>query len=475
MKKKKKYNSTFKQQKAIEFQNTIDMYSDFINIPQLSNDTIDYEYVNNTLGFDIIKSTNYNIINNELTLLNDKIIPRYESNLNDSLNKTYKIKIYPTPIQKTILINWMDSYIIMYNKVLEKIKKTRIEQTKKLNKVLKYNELVIDLNITKLKKEFAVFKDNLSLKTSINKHILDYAINDAVSKFKSVVSNLNNNHIKNARLRYLKKSINNKILKIEKQICSDNGFCTSVLGKQLYSNPVINYKKFITKVAILKYDYKKDNFIMYIKKQIAINKNNDNDKQKIISLDPGLRTFLTGVTNNHIIEIAPNLKNKFIKYYDKIDGIKSNLNVNHKRKHLDKYDKYIENYINDVHWQTVNLLTSNYNHIFLGNFSTKNMVESNKTSKLNKRIANTLKLYQFREKLKYKCLINNCKLKIINEYNTSKCCSNCGNIKADLGDNKIYKCKKCNHLYDRDVNAAKNILLKGLSIKPITIKKSKKK
>ena len=43
------------------------------------------------------------------------------------------------------------------------------------------------------------------------------------------------------------------------------------------------------------------------------------------------------------------------------------------------------------------------------------------------------------------------------EYLTSKCCSNCKNIKDNLGSAKIYKCDKCNMILDRDINASINI------------------
>jgi hypothetical protein len=463
IKKKKKICNS---QKIKDFQNKIITYSQFINIPQLNNDDIDYTILNNSLGFDIIKSTNCNIIDNEFKLSNDNLIGN--NKLEDVLVKTKKIVLIPTSKQKEILLKWMDSYIDMTNKVLEKIKKTRIEQNKKFKKVLKYNEINIDLNINKLKKEFNDYKNALSIKSGINKHILDYAINDAIIMFKSVVSNLDNGHIKKSRLRYIKKTRINKILKIEKHICSNNSFCSSKLGKIVKSVPQINYKNDIEKVSIIKYDIKKDIFYMYIRKKVEIKSNNIKE-QKIISLDPGLRTFMSGISNDHTIEFASNLKHKFIKYFNKIDGIKKNNNIHNKKKHLTKYDNYLSDYIKDVHWQIVNILTTKYTHIFLGNFSTKNMVEDNKSSKLNKRIANALKLYQFRERLKYKCIIRDCKLKIIDEYNTSKCCSNCGNIKQDLKANKIYECIKCNCIYDRDLNASKNILIKGLNINEINI------
>ena len=107
-------------------------------------------------------------------------------------------------------------------------------------------------------------------------------------------------------------------------------------------------------------------------------------------------------------------------------------------------------------------MTKRFDYIILGNFSTKNMVESDSTSKMNKRIGNALKLYQFKQKLKYKCLIKGCKYKVINEYMTTQCCSNCSKVNPNIKDKKIFECINCNHIYDRDINSAKNIFMKSL-------------
>jgi transposase len=48
-------------------------------------------------------------------------------------------------------------------------------------------------------------------------------------------------------------------------------------------------------------------------------------------------------------------------------------------------------------------------------------------------------------------------IKETDEYLTSKCCSNCKNIKDNLGSAKLYICTKCNLILDRDINASINI------------------
>ena len=46
---------------------------------------------------------------------------------------------------------------------------------------------------------------------------------------------------------------------------------------------------------------------------------------------------------------------------------------------------------------------------------------------------------------------------------TSKTCSNCGYLHEKLGSSKTFSCPGCNDSFDRDANAAKNILLKCMS------------
>lgn len=478
MNKKKKAKLKFfnKRKKTTQVQNIIKTFSDFINIPQLNNDGIDYYIVNDTKGFNTIISSDLNIIENGFEQYTDSLIGT--NKLSDLLKQTYAIKIYPSPSQKKILLQWMNSYIDMYNQVLFKIKTFRKEYNIKNNKVHKYNEVPFNFELNKLKSEFADFKDMLSEKTKINKHILDYAIQDAYNALNSVISNLNNGHIKKSRLRYLKKSKTNKIIKIEKQICQENSFCSRSLNKLLKSSPIINYKDKVEQTSILKYDSTTDKFIFYLKYNINYTK--AKQIENIGCFDIGLRTFFSGISNKYTIEYGFQINEHIKKILIKMDKIKKKKMVKNKeeyhkkkkinkhkliknkRKHLLKYEKYLSNYINDVHWQIADDMTKKFDYIILGNFSTKNMVETDSTSKMNKRIGNALKLYQFKQKLKYKCLIRGCNYKVVDEYMTTQCCSNCSNVNADIKDKKVFECKKCGHVYDRDINSAKNIYMKSL-------------
>ena len=72
---------------------------------------------------------------------------------------------------------------------------------------------------------------------------------------------------------------------------------------------------------------------------------------------------------------------------------------------------------------------------------------------------NESKLYEFRRQIENKCKWNNVNLIIANRwYPSSKLCSSCGNRKKKLSlKERIYVCKECGCVIDRDYNASLNL------------------
>jgi transposase len=421
------------------------------NIHFIENDTIN--------GINFLKS-NYNLINTTLDLKSDNLFKGKKKK--DVLVKTFKIKVLPNDKQKQLLLSWMDTWIVMYNKVISIIKEERKQQSILSNKPLKYNEMNLDnLKLNKLKNSLNEFKKSLIKKSKIDSHTLDYCINDALSSLSSSITNLNKGHCKKSRLRFLKKTKKNKIIKIENNgsTITDKSFCVSKIGKFIKTIPNVNLMKTANGVCILQ--YKNGKFYFLLKKKKLKIKQHQIRQQKVIALDPGHRSFMSGLSNDHLIEIGNKVDKKIKKELLKIDKIKS-LKIKNKRRKLLKREKDLKNYINNLHWQVVNYLTNSYNHILLGNYSTKSMVQNKETNKINKRIGSTLSFYQFKEKLIYKCILKSCNFSLIDEYNTTKACSNCSTLN-NIGSSKEYNCENCNQRYSRDLNSSKNILLKAFN------------
>ena len=75
----------------------------------------------------------------------------------------------------------------------------------------------------------------------------------------------------------------------------------------------------------------------------------------------------------------------------------------------------------------------------------------------------TLSHYKFRQRLLNKSREYPwCTVSIVNEAYTSKTCGRCGVINEKLGGNEIFKCinLNCGLVADRDIHAARNILLR---------------
>ena len=392
---------------------------------------------------------------------------------------TRKIKVFPTDQQKQILFKWMDAYLMMYNYVTNYFKNCMFEKIKPVKSIKKLKANFYEEK-NEIRKNTTITINNKQI--SINSHILDYAINDALKRYESCLTNKRNGNIKSYRLRYLKQNKKNKLIKLEKANVTNSSICASVLGKLLNCEiKDFNYLQNFFTVMTLHYSTKENVFTLLVKYNVndKSNINEYNRKTDLISIDPGIRTVMTGYSNNHIIKIGTNVQKSVRNRIRTIDKIRNKQPVETKQykkniiiekkiitekrktKIIAKKQKKLKNRIMDMQWKITKYLTTHYKTILIGNFSTKSMGESKKIKKILKRIGNAYNFYKLKEKIKYRSNYTNTKYKEVDESYTSKCCSNCNKCKYDLGANKIYNCDRCGIIIDRDVNGAKNILIAG--------------
>lgn len=385
------------------------------------------------------------------------VIPNKVSKKEPKIIKCRKVILLPSSKQKMILLDMFEAYRIMYNETNRFIKKVLYDKNMKLPSWKKIRtDHLMD------------FKQKLVVKYNVNSHTLDGAIKLCYTSYKICFTNLRKGNITHFRVRYIKHDKDSKIIDIEKDC-----FTKFHLFKHYLKDPMENNENFYYSTikcdSKMHYNANTDVFTLLVPE--TVNKNDVSKTNEYISIDPGLRTFLTCLSENKAVEIGRTVSSQLKELHTKIDNYtdvtknESKLRNQIKKLKLGRLREKIKNKVKDMHWKVINYLKS-FKNIIIGKWSTKD-ISSKKSSILNemdKRVAQSLCFYQFLMRLEYKSHVNGNIVKIIKEHYTSQMCSTCGNLKKNLGGNKTYECDKCGLKIDRDMNSTRDILIKSFIV-----------
>ena len=194
---------------------------------------------------------------------------------------------------------------------------------------------------------------------------------------------------------------------------------------------------------------------------------------EVVALDPGVRTFMTGYfSDGMVIEWGDGDMRRVYALLRRADQLHSKIDKG-KQKYRRPWLRLllkIRYKIDEIHRKFATFLCRMVKRILLPKFDTSRMVKRAKRNISSKTARSMMNWahYRFRETLKAKvALYSRCVLYICDEHYTSKTCGSCGHIHKDLGKNKTFVCPKCAYTADRDINAARNILLRFLTLEEI--------
>lgn len=198
------------------------------------------------------------------------------------------------------------------------------------------------------------------------------------------------------------------------------------------------------------------------------------ESNRVIALDPGVRTFLTGYSpDGLLLEIGNGDIEKIHKVAEKIDTLQSactKFKAKRKgrlKKRCHKLRKRIKNLVSEIHRKTAKLLCSEFDIIMIPKFQVSNMVKK-KDRNISKRTVRRMidwRHYSFRQLLFAKAReTDGIHVIEVDESYTSKTCGSCGKINQALGPNKTFICPFCGFKIDRDANAARNIFIKNIPL-----------
>jgi len=189
------------------------------------------------------------------------------------------------------------------------------------------------------------------------------------------------------------------------------------------------------------------------------------DTQRLarISLDPGVRTFLTGYTDSGYLHFGENDFQLVFKELLRMDRMIS-AGQRRYRKAIDAVRFRVANLVIEMHSRIVSWLCKTFDTVVIPPFSASPKMLSRLRSKTCRSLL-TWAHARFLRRLRDKCEELSVNLVIQSEAYTSKTCSACGRIR-NIGSARRWKCPGCCRTWDRDENAARGILLRALVDQP---------
>lgn len=376
--------------------------------------------------------------------------------------KARKIKLYPTTQEKEKLRKWFGAARWTYNKCLEHIRSEHSND--KMNKKILRSKFI--------NKEVIQEKEYIK---DVPYDIRDEAMADLIKNVKSNCAKIKRKTLERFQIKFRSLKYNNQSVSIRARHFFRNKGEYSFI-KTMEKSEYIDHNKVNNDFRIIKDVYGDYWMCLPYKKKLRSDRQafqfSKYENDGVISLDPGVRTFLTGYDGYQyqIVHLGTS-QSTLEKLFLEIDLIESRMSnkKNKKRMKLRKAcqqkRKKIKNLIKDMHYKLSNFLCANYKTILIPEFNTQDMMKQKEGRVIKKstvRLMGTQSHYTFRQRLIEKSReYEHCNVIVVNESYTSKTCSDCGKLHKKLGSSKTYTCVHCGMEMDRDVNGAKNILLKN--------------
>ena len=349
--------------------------------------------------------------------------------------RSKKIRVYPNKEQKVILNKWFGVARFVYNKTVDYLKQP---DTKAQWKIIK-TPILHDL--PEWCKDVPYQIKSLAVRDCCK------AVSNAKKKFK-VTGKFNT-------VRYRSKKKQDFNLFIPKSAVTENGAYYTMLGELFSSEPLWRPNH------DCRFFLENGRYYLSIPKDVQV-KRPENQRLSACALDPGVRTFQTVFSKELCTKIGEHDFQRIFRYcyaLDKLISRKKKERSNKFNKAMQRIRWKVRDLIDETHNKTALFLCRMFDVIYLPTFETQNMVSKlhHKTSRAMLGWAH----YRFKMKLKakaeeYSCVVIDC-----NESYTSKTCGCCG-TENQIGGKEVWTCKHCGYVHDRDINGARNILLKQM-------------
>lgn len=301
----------------------------------------------------------------------------------------------------------------------------------------------------------------------------EYAIKEAIASQKSCFTNLKRKNIQHFKSPFRRRKNKKWSINVAKDAMKGDVLFPRRDFKPLHFSERSHLReKYEHDMKIMRDENMKYYFVFL--EIVTDEKAPENQRSGIMSVDPGIRTrHCVYDTRGFVHFIGEQDINRIIRLCKCLDVYNSKRTSKGTSKHFQRrrYRKQqlrismkIKNFKDEIDNKTISFMVSNAHTILLPSFETHSMV-NRRTRRIRSKTARALLSWrhgEFKKKLLERSHRSGVKTLIVSEHYTSKTCGCCGALHSTLGGNKVFKCPTCRYETDRDVNGARNILLRAI-------------
>lgn len=243
---------------------------------------------------------------------------------------------------------------------------------------------------------------------------------------------------------------------------TENGIYTRHIGKMRSHEPLPN-KPMDSRIAC-------ENGKWYLLTPYKTLRQQSENQGRVVSLDPGVRTFLTYFSPSEIGKIGDGQFARIVRLSKHLDALQSKISKASSkgslRKAFGRAKKRIQNLIDDLHYQSISYLVNKFDVIICPTSNFTSAVKKLKRKIRSKTVRSLMNFAfaRFRDRLKSKCeLLGKTFMEVCESY-TSKTHNITGEVIQNLGGRKTITSQGIT--LDRDINGSLGIFLKGLVAHP---------
>ncbi|KAK9345233.1 putative transposase DNA-binding domain-containing protein [Lipomyces starkeyi] len=376
--------------------------------------------------------------------------------MNEPALKTKKFRLYPTAQEKVIVRKWFGGARWTYNECLRAIKVEKVPKSKKELRARAINKEAIET----LKKPWLA-------ETPYD--IRNAAMDDLLKAFASGVARYKNDQkVFDIGYRSRRKRFQESIVIHTKHWTRRNGkytFLKHMKCKEKLPEKLPHDSRLVVE---------RGTGHLYLCVPVAVEVvDSPAGVPRVVSLDPGVRTFMTGYTpDGEVIELGKGDIGGIHRLCRHLDDLHSRLStkgLDHAKKlrvlrAAARIRRRIRTLVDDLHKRAAKYLCSSYRLVILPTFPTQQMVDTGRRRIRSKtaRAMLTWSHYRFQKRLLDKAREHPCHVVLVSEAYTSKTCGACGHLN-NVGSSKTFRCLYCGLVCDRDINGARNVLLRYCS------------